>query len=35
MGTHGRSGFEHLMIGSTTEKIIRKAECPVLSVKKK
>ncbi|MFP4527116.1 MAG: universal stress protein [Candidatus Kapaibacterium sp.] len=33
IGTHGRSGFEHLMIGSTTEKVIRKADCPVLAIK--
>jgi nucleotide-binding universal stress UspA family protein len=32
MGTHGRSGFERLMIGSVTEKVLRKASCPVLSV---
>jgi len=32
MGTHGRSGFERLMVGSVTEKILRKASCPVLSV---
>jgi nucleotide-binding universal stress UspA family protein len=32
MGTHGRSGFEHLMLGSVTERIIRKAPCPVLTV---
>lgn len=32
MGTHGRSGFERLMLGSVTEKVLRKAACPVLSV---
>ena len=32
MGTHGRSGFERLLLGSITEKVLRKAECPVLSV---
>lgn len=32
IGTHGRSGFERLMLGSVTEKILRKAECPVLTV---
>src|SRR5688500_8871579 len=31
MGTHGRSGFERLMLGSVTEKVLRKATCPVLS----
>ena len=32
MGTHGRAGFEHLMLGSVTEKVVRKAPCPVLTV---
>jgi nucleotide-binding universal stress UspA family protein len=32
MGTHGRSGFEHLMLGSVTEKVLRKAPCPVMTV---
>jgi nucleotide-binding universal stress UspA family protein len=32
MGTHGRSGFERLMLGSVTEKVLRKAPCPVLTV---
>jgi len=32
MGTHGRSGFEHLVLGSVTEKVLRKAACPVLTV---
>jgi nucleotide-binding universal stress UspA family protein len=32
MGTHGRSGFERLLLGSVTEKILRKASCPVLTV---
>lgn len=32
MGTHGRSGFERLMIGSVAEKVLRKAPCPVLLV---
>lgn len=32
MGTHGRSGFERLMVGSITEKVLRKAPCPVLTV---
>jgi nucleotide-binding universal stress UspA family protein len=32
MGTHGRSGFERLMVGSVTEKVLRKAPCPVLTV---
>lgn len=32
MGTHGTGGFEHLILGSVTEKILRKAACPVLTV---
>jgi nucleotide-binding universal stress UspA family protein len=32
LGTHGRSGFERLMIGSVAEKVLRKARCPVLTV---
>lgn len=32
MGTHGRSGFEHLLLGSVTEKVVRRATCPVLTV---
>jgi nucleotide-binding universal stress UspA family protein len=32
MGTHGASGFEHFVLGSVTEKVLRKAACPVLTV---
>lgn len=32
MGTHGRTGFERLLLGSVTEKVLRKARCPVLTV---
>jgi nucleotide-binding universal stress UspA family protein len=32
MGTHGRSGFERLILGSVTEKVLRKASCPVMAV---
>ena len=32
MGTHGTSGFERLLLGSITEKTLRKAACPVLTV---
>ncbi len=32
MGTHGRSGFERLVLGSVTEKILHKAPCPVLTI---
>jgi len=32
IGTHGREGFERLVLGSVAEKILRKAACPVLTV---
>ncbi len=32
IGTHGRSGFERLALGSVAEKVLRKANCPVLTV---
>jgi nucleotide-binding universal stress UspA family protein len=32
MGTHGRTGFDRMVLGSVTEKVLRKAECPVLTV---
>ena len=32
MGTHGLSGFDRLVLGSVTEKVLRKATCPVLTV---
>lgn len=32
IGTHGVSGFERLVLGSVTEKVLRKATCPVLTV---
>ena len=32
MGTHGRTGLRHVLLGSVTEKIIRNASCPVLVV---
>lgn len=31
MGTHGLSGFEHILLGSTTERVVRTAPCPVLT----
>lgn len=34
LGTHGRSGFERWVLGSVTEKVLRKAVCPVLTVPK-
>ena len=33
MGTHGRTGLAHVLIGSVAEKVIREAPCPVLTVK--
>ncbi len=35
IGTHGRSGLEHILIGSVAERVIRKAPCPVLTVRPK
>jgi nucleotide-binding universal stress UspA family protein len=33
MATHGRSGLMHALMGSTAEKVVRKAPCPVLTVR--
>jgi len=33
MCTHGRTGLLHMLIGSVTEKVVRLAPCPVLSVR--
>jgi nucleotide-binding universal stress UspA family protein len=33
MGTHGRTGLGHLLIGSVAERVVRKSPCPVLTVK--
>jgi nucleotide-binding universal stress UspA family protein len=33
MGTHGRSGVAHLMLGSVAERLVRTAPCPVLTVR--
>jgi len=33
MGTHGRGALAHMLLGSTTEKVLRKACCPVLTVR--
>ena len=34
MGTHGRTGVSHLLMGSVAERVVRKAPCPVLTVRK-
>jgi hypothetical protein len=32
MGTHGRTGFSHVLLGSVAEAVVRGAPCPVLTV---
>jgi nucleotide-binding universal stress UspA family protein len=32
IGTHGRTGIAHALLGSTAEKVVRHAHCPVLTV---
>jgi nucleotide-binding universal stress UspA family protein len=32
ISTHGRSGLSRMILGSVTEKVLRKARCPVLAV---
>ena len=33
MGTHGRGFMAHMLMGSVAEKVVRKAPCPVLTVR--
>ena len=33
IGTHGRGGLSHALLGSVAEKVVRKAPCPVLTVR--
>jgi nucleotide-binding universal stress UspA family protein len=33
IATHGRTGVEHVIFGSTAEKVVRMSPCPVLSVR--
>ena len=35
IATHGRTGLRHVLFGSVAEKVVRKAPCPVLVVKRK
>ena len=35
MGTHGYTGLTHALLGSTAERVVRRAPCPVLTVKGK
>lgn len=35
MTTHGRTGIEHVLIGSVAERVVRHAECPVLTLRSK
>ncbi len=34
MGTHGRTGFSQVLLGSVAERVVRLAPCPVVTVKK-
>jgi nucleotide-binding universal stress UspA family protein len=34
MGTHGRTGLSHLVLGSVAERVLRRAPCPVLTVRR-
>ena len=33
LGTHGRTGFDRILFGSTAERVVRSASCPVLTVR--
>ena len=33
IASHGHSGMEHILFGSTAEKVVRKAPCPVLTLR--
>lgn len=33
LGTHGRTGLDHILFGSTAERVVRSASCPVLTVR--
>ena len=33
ISSHGRTGMDHVLFGSTADKVVRKAPCPVLTVR--
>ena len=33
MGTHGRTGLAHLLVGSVAERVVRTSKCPVLTIR--
>ena len=33
LGTHGHGGLKHVLMGSVAEKVVRKASCPVLTIR--
>jgi nucleotide-binding universal stress UspA family protein len=33
LGTHGRTGLDHIIFGSTAERVVRGASCPVLTIR--
>ena len=33
MGTHGRKGLSHVLLGSVAEKVVRRANCPVMTIR--
>jgi nucleotide-binding universal stress UspA family protein len=33
LGTHGRAGLDHLLFGSTAERVVRRARCPVMTIR--
>jgi nucleotide-binding universal stress UspA family protein len=33
LGTHGRTGLKHVLLGSVAENVVRKASCPVLTIR--
>jgi nucleotide-binding universal stress UspA family protein len=33
IGTHGRTGLSHMMLGSVAERVVRTSEVPVLTIR--